>query len=103
MMLLYIHIQRKESYHTMSTLTVNGIDFNVEIDTDFGEIEVTDVHGNQVAFAEVCGNTEQGSYIIYDENGEVEDEKELPREIHDNLAYSDGLSAAHWLCSISFD
>lgn len=85
----------------MSTITVNGIDFNLEIDPGF-EIGVTDIHGNQVAFAEIDGNTEQGTYIIYDENGEP-DEHSLPREIYDNLADGDGLEAAHWLCSISFD
>jgi hypothetical protein len=56
----------------MTTLTVNGIDFNVEIDTGFGEIEVTDVYGKKVAFAEVDQNMEQGSYTIYDNDGDGE-------------------------------
>lgn len=86
----------------MTTLTVNGIDFNVEIDTGFGEIEVTDVYGKKVAFAEADKNMEQGSYTIYDEDGDGE-ETSLPREIYDNLADGDGVEAAHWLCSISFD
>lgn len=44
---------------------------------------------------------EQGIYILYDENGEGE-EHYLPREIYDDLADSDGLKTAHWLCSIAF-
>ena len=84
----------------MKTITVNGIDFNVEINPGF-EVGITDVNGNQVAFAEVDGNNEQGIYILYDDNGEGE-EHYLPREIYDDLADSDGLKTAHWLCSISF-
>lgn len=85
----------------METITVNGIDFNVEINEGV-EIGITDIIGNQVAFAEVDGNNEQGIYILYDENGEVEDEKILPREIYDDLADGDGLKTAQWLCSIAF-
>lgn len=85
----------------MDTMTVNGIDFNIEINPGF-EVAVTDINGEQVAFAEVDGNNEQGIYIIYDENGEVEDEKFLPREIYDDLADGDGLKTARWLCSIAF-
>lgn len=84
----------------MKTITVNGIDFNVEINEGF-EVGITDVNGNQVAFAEVDGNNEQGIYILYDENGEA-DEHYLPREIYDDLADGDGLKTAQWLCSIAF-
>lgn len=84
----------------MTTMTVNGIDFNIELDAGF-EVGITDVDGNQVAFAEVDGNTEQGIYILYDENDEAE-EHLLPRELHDDLADGDGLKTARWLCEISF-
>jgi hypothetical protein len=86
----------------MTTITVNGIDFNVEIDTGFGEIEVTDINGNKVAFAEIDQNMEQGSYTVFDEDGEGE-ELPLPREIYNDLADGDGAEAAYWLCAISFD
>lgn len=87
----------------MSTIiTANGIDFSAEIDTVFGEIEITDVYGKVVVFAEIDQNLEQGSYTVYDSDGEGE-ANPLPREIYDNIADSDGVEATNWLCHISFE
>jgi hypothetical protein len=81
-------------------MTANGIDFKVEIDTQHGEIDITDVNDKKVAYAVIYTDSEQGVYGIFNEDGYAQ-ELNLPRELYDNIADHDGEEAAYWLCSVS--
>lgn len=83
----------------MDTITVNGIDFNVE--TNENEIHITNINDEKVVSAEVDENIEQGSYTLYYEDGDTE-EQPLPREVYDNIVEGNEEEATRWLCSIAF-
>lgn len=86
----------------MTTITVNNIEFNVNIDLEFGEIEVFNTNGEKIAFAEVHEDNNKGSYTLYDQEGKGE-KQILPQVFCDEMNEEYGTETAYWLCSLTLN
>jgi hypothetical protein len=80
----------------METITVDGIDYKVELLFDGDVINVYDINGNPVASAEYDHGTEEVYYSYYDDEGILDGFSDSSSDLFHNFA---PLQVAQWLCA----